>query len=79
MSGPFRRVRKPCTSPYGCTTRVQTLAYVAAPLCRACRRRLKNLRQTAAHQQHVRWETADQRRGYWRDYKRQQAAERKAA
>ena len=40
---PYRKVRRPCTSPYGCGRRVQTLAYVARPLCRACRRRLRNL------------------------------------
>lgn len=40
----FRRVRKPCSS-WWCRKRVQTQAYVREPRCRACRRRLKALRQ----------------------------------
>lgn len=39
----FARVRKPCTGPYRCRRRVQTLRYVPRPMCRACRRRLSNL------------------------------------
>lgn len=37
---PFRRVRTPCT---WCRRAVQTLAYVARPLCRGCRAKRRNL------------------------------------
>lgn len=69
----FARVRKACTSPFRCDRQVETLAYVQDPCCRRCRRRLANLRKTAAHRQRVRWETADARRDYWREYKRRRS------
>jgi hypothetical protein len=62
----FARVRRPCTGPYGCGRRVQTLAYVQRPVCRACRRRLANLKQSAAHRTRRRWDTYDARADYWR-------------
>lgn len=73
---PFARVRKPCTGPYGCTKRVETLAYVARPVCTGCRQRLRNL--TARHLRNplsmVRYDMRDQRRGYWRERRRERYA-----
>jgi hypothetical protein len=43
MDPRFKSVRKPCTGPYQPPHKVQTLAYVRAPMCRACRAKLANL------------------------------------
>lgn len=44
MTGdPFRKVRKPCSSPYDCGRMVITYAKVVAPKCVPCRHRLANL------------------------------------
>ena len=50
---PFHRVRKPCTGPYRCGRKVQTLAYVKAPVCRGCRRRLNNLKSGPKMTKHI--------------------------
>ena len=77
---PLRRVRRPCSSPYGCGRIVQTQAKVEAPVCQRCRARLRNLKLQRYRAAEIRRETARQRRDYWRGYKAgRRAAEARAA
>lgn len=80
MSDLFRRVRRPCSSPYRCGRIVETHAKVEKPVCRKCRARLRNLKLQRYRAAEIRRETARQRRDYWRGYKAgRRAAEARAA